>query len=470
MSATVYSFGEWLPDQPEMGVHLTVAKNVLPMETGYMPYRPLDTSLATLPSNVQNAFYSFYEGYGSVYAYSAVSNQIYESVSGVNPFTARGTATGILVFSQYENLALAVGNTYPLSSRTLNSASNFATLSAATLPFAQSIGIVNKFVVIGQLTDGGVSQSNRIRWSGIDAPSSWPTPNSATAIAQQAGEQDFPSEYGAIKAIHGGDQYAIILQRNAVTRMTYVGPPVVFQFDLIDNTAGCYFERGSVKVNNIVYFISDQGLCRTDGVTVQRVGKGKVDRFFWDGIFLGNQNVVNMGYDLSTGLLYIAYNTQSLSTDCDRLLIYNPANDRFSYADQDLEMLLTQSPEFGLSGAIMAFGTQANSVLGRLQGTAGAATITTAEIEMNPGGRGYVDGIKPNIEWQATTPSVTVRVGYRNDQATTPTYTATTTPTTRTGYADFRVDAKYHRAEITINGTFKKATGLVIKSFATGET
>lgn len=472
MSTTVYSFGEWLPDQPEQGDHLTVARNVLPLVSGYAPYRPLDTSGATLPGTpgvVSNAFYAFSGGLGSVYAYSGSNNIIYESASGTSPFTARGTASGIVVFSQYENLALAVGNTYLLSKHTLGSTSNFSTLSAATLPFAESIGVVNQFIVIGNLTDGGVSRPNTVRWNSIDQPANWPAPNSATAIASQAGEQDLHSEFGDIKAIHGTDQHAIILQRNAVTRMTYVGPPAVFQFDVIDKTSGSYFERGSCQVGGIVYFISDQGLCRTDGVTVERVGKGKVDKFFWDSVYLGNQNVLNMGYEVSSGLLYIAYNTESLSTDCDRLLIYNPANDRFTYANQDLEMLLTQTPEFGVGGALMAFGAQGNSIIGKLQGTAGSATIETGDIEINPGGRAYVDGVKPNVESSSTAPAVTVRVGSRNDLGTTPSYTATTTPTTRTGYADFRVDAKYHRAEVQIVGNFKKATGLVIKSFGTGE-
>jgi len=101
-------------------------------------------------------------------------------------------------------------------------------------------------------------------------------------------------------------------------------------------------------------------------------------------------------------------------------------------------------------------------------GTPGTALLTTGDVELNTAGRAFVAGVKPHVESTGTAPTVTVRIGSRNDLASVPTYTATTTPTTRTGFADFRVDAKYHRAEVQIVGNFRKATGLEFKAGPSG--
>lgn len=94
--------------------------------------------------------------------------------------------------------------------------------------------------------------------------------------------------------------------------------------------------------------------------------------------------------------------------------------------------------------------------VGRFGGAPGTAIIETGEVEGNENGRTYLSGIKPLVD----TSSVTVAVGTRSDQASAVTYTSEVTPTTRTGIADFRSDAKYHRVRLTITGTFTAALGI----------
>ena len=469
LATTVVSFGEWLPDAADLGgTGMIVAKNVLPIDGGYNPFLPLDSSGATLPAQVNTASFGYFDGNGYVYAHDSSGHTMFSSTNATVAFTAIGTISGNVSFAQFDNLMLMASDQQDPKFHTISSSSGIATLSASALTTARCIGVVNNFAVLGDL---GVAtrRPSTIRWSAIDDPTNWPDPNSATAIATQAGEQDLNVAYGEIQAIHGGDQHAILLQKNAVTRMTYVGPPVVFQFDMIDNTTGSFFRRGSVQVGNIVYFISADGICRTDGVTVQHIGRGRVDKFFWNSVAYGDSRVINCGYDPATGLIYFGYSTSASAFDIDRVLIYNPTSNTFSYADQDLEMFLTPISRSGVSSAMLGFGIQATSNLGRFQATAGSATLETSDIELNPSGRAFISGVKPNVESIGTAPAVTVRVAARNDLGSTPTYTATTTPTTRTGIADVRVDAKYHRAEVQIIGQFTKATGLEFKATPSGE-
>lgn len=464
LAVTSISFGEWLPDQSDLNRGgLITAKNVLSIDDGFAPFKPLDNSLFTVPALVEGAAFAFYNSTGYVYAHSPGAGTIYSSIDGL-AFTARSASTliGHAGFAQFDDLMLISFTQHVPFVHTIGSASNVSPLSAITLPKAGAIGVVNRFAVIGNLNDGTFRGSS-LRWSAIDDPANWPVANSATAIATQAGEQDLNSAFGNVNAIHGGDQYAIILQRNAVVRMTYVGPPVVFQFDTIDKTLGSRGPRTSIRVGNIVYFISDNGICRTDGVTVERIGKGKVDRYFLSTYKEPDEWVANCGYDPTTGLVYFGYSTSSGSFDIDRIIIFNPATNQFTFANQDMETFVTPIPDGGVNSIpyLLGFGNQSSSILGMFQGTPGSAILESSDFETNPGGRGFISGVKPNVESSGTPPTIGVRIGYRDDLGTSPTYTATTAATTSTGFADFRVDAKYTRAEVNIVGNFDKVSGFV---------
>lgn len=469
LAATMVSFGEWLPDQPALGnPGLIVARNILPSAQGYKPYRPLDSSLATAPATVDAAFYA--ESVIStqvIYAWSASGGSIYIAPAMTN-FTARGSmGAGLVSFAQYEDQVIIANTGGQPYRHTVGAATNITTLASTTLPNARCVSVLGQFVVLGGLVDGGVDRSHVLRWNAIDQPTSWPTPGSSTAIATQAGEQQLQTQHGAIQAVHGGDQFAVVLQRGAVTRMTYVGPPTVFQFDLIDNSYGSYFLRGSIKVGRLIYFISNQGLCRTDGVSIEKIGLGKVDRFFWDAVNLAtNEGSVHMAHEPSTNLIYVAYATTPSSTTMDTLLVYDPETNRFTYASQNAVRYVSPNQAYATQNDLLGFSL--TNVLGRMRGAPGTAVIETGDVEVNPSGRAFVCGVKPHVESSNTAPAVTVRVGYRDSLATTPSYTATTTPTTRTGFADCRVDAKYHRAEVQIVGTFNRATGIEFEAGPSG--
>lgn len=477
MTATVYSFGEWLPDLPELAnPGLVTAKNVLPSTAGYSAFLPLSTALGTLTaSGVLGAINALgaTKGASYVYAFGSDGNFWVAGNGGASTFATKGSSSSSAneKFTQFDNIVIGVNSAALPMSHTVGSASNFATLSASA-PKANTIGVINKFVVLGDLVDtAATSRPSVISWSGIDAPTNWPPPNSATAIAVQSGEQEMPLEFGPVVDILGGDQYGVVMQTNGISRMTYEGPPVVFRFDVIDATEGSYFVFGAVQVGRLIYFLSVKGFCMTDGVSVQRIGDGKVDRFFWENFYQNaGTAILSSGYDPIDELVYWAFPTSAPGTANDTIIIYNPRTSKWTYASQSVQKLVSSGAAFGQPPVhIGGFNVGSSAIFGRFNATAGAATLTTGDLELNPGGRAYVDGVKPNIESTGTAPAITVRVGTRSDLGTAPTYTATTTPTTRTGFADFRLDAKYHRAEVQIVGNFDKAVGIEFKAVPTGE-
>jgi hypothetical protein len=216
MPVTVVTFGEWAPDQPELSPEvLTEAHNVIPYSDYYIPFNPLSPIFfdgGTLPALARGALLPFDSG--GTLLYAGTATQLFMSDSSGTMVARSATLTSVGTFNweftQFDNLVFSVQNNVDPRYHTLRSASNFATFTA---PRANHIGVIGRFLVIGNLVDtDGTALPSRIRWSAIDDPTNFPTPNSATATATQAGEQEMDTQYGAVRKIIPGDQYGIVFQ------------------------------------------------------------------------------------------------------------------------------------------------------------------------------------------------------------------------------------------------------------------
>lgn len=486
---TVISFGEWLPDQAELGnPGLTVATNVRPSNGGYKPFFPLTPLSAgkfTLPGLPRGGFVAqdAYPSSSPVWYYAASGNVIYEAAGGsgaTGTFNSRSTGLSTVTpafdyqFAQFDNLVFAAAGVNGVQYHTVGSTSNFATVTGLTgTRDGRYLAVIGRFLVVANLGSATTSAST-LQWSAIDDPTNFPTPLSATATATQSGEQTLNIADGDILGVYGGDQYGIILQRGAVVRMTYVGPPVVFQFDRIDSNKGANRRYASAQAGARVGLVASDGLYITDGVSLQPIGVDRIDKSFLTadaGDVVGgvvNEYVqTDAAFDSLTNSLVFATANNAATTLASRAWFYSIDQNRWTSCNQSMRTLIEQAPSTQSDG-LLAF--DATNVLCKFNGAPGTAVLTTGDLELNPGGRTFISGIKPNVESSGTAPAVTVRLGSRNDLGTSSSYTATTTPTTRTGFADVRVDAKYHRAEVQIVGTFNKATGLEFNGMPSGQT
>lgn len=468
MKPVPVTFKEWLPDQPELGnPGLIEATNVLPLNDGYVPFHPLDASAGTSASHTFNTIYGAFVATGTTKGSSYIfhhlgatlafrNNVTFSSITATSPVTSDTSS-----FAQYENMVFFANGAHSVAKATMGAitaggAAAFTAITAA--PNADSVSVVGQFLVAGGIyditaytVDAYQRKLHYVQWSAIDDPVNWPTPGSATAIASQAGEQALYPEYGAVKAIHGGDQFAVILQDRAVTRMTYIGGTAVFQFDLIDNAHGLSRYSASQRVGDVTYFLSDSGFYATNGVSVEPIGDGVVDAA-WSAITA--TATVSCAYDPENEL--VGWGNGNV------IFFYNPKNRRWSKCTQAHKFLVTH----GYNNLLM--GWDGDMVRGYFAATAGAAVLTTGEYELNPGGFARVTGVKPLVSGTAS--SITVALGTRNDQSTAASFTAETAPHSRTGFADFRSEARYHRARVTINGEFTKAIGLEFSPVESGGT
>lgn len=474
-------FKEWLPDLPALNnPGLTEALNVVPINGTYESYRPLNGTGTdnALAGTVNGAFMSRWGTgtviYASVDVAAASTNHIYRQLGGGGGWVTTGplrTPTGPLhtSFAQYDNIVFATDIVNGLSASTIGAAS-FNAVTIGTAP--HHVGVVGQFLVVGNFPNTSTSNAASIRWSAIDNPLSFPDPGSATAIAAQAGDQFFQPERGPVTAISGGDQFGLVFQQGAVNRMTYVGGNTVFQFDTVDAQRGAYFPGSVVKVGDLTYFMAKSGFFVTDGVGVKEISRDKISSTFVSEIVVTNPGRVCGAYDGKRNLIYWAYATSGASAQMqNRLIIYEPASDRFTRASDAVSSIFTSRE--GLMGLVDTFdgppmGFMTGGTLGSFSGAPGVATITTGEMEPNPGGYAESFGIKPLVD--ATLNAVTIAMGTRNDQQATPTFTAEQTANSRSGVANFRTSARYHRARLTLSGTFNAAQGLHYQAEAAGYT
>lgn len=99
-----------------------------------------------------------------------------------------------------------------------------------------------------------------------------------------------------------------------------------------------------------------------------------------------------------------------------------------------------------------------SGVLSTFTGTPGTATIETGDVEATLGRKTFVAGVKPLVD--VTANAVTAAIGYRDDLQASVTYTSEVTANSRSGFCDFRVEARYQRIRLKIAGTFNAAQGV----------
>jgi len=295
-------FKEWLPDQPALGnPGLTRAENVIPFNDVYKSYASLTVGAASVGgllnpngaipyATTAGSTDGGYQTYGLIVGTPgdllrlSTNGLTFNSIGSATYAGASGAAlqSPFWDFAQFNNVIIATSK-WDLPQRYTIGAAVASTLGSTmgTAPYSQQVAVINQFVMLGNLRLGSTG-FHSVQWSGAGDENAWPTPNSATATAEQSGLQVLPAEAGTVTGITSGDQFGLIFQRAAVTRATYVGPPVVFQFDRLDPGRGCFYPNSIVQVGGLTYYASGLGFFVTNGAEITSIGDGKIDKYFAD--------------------------------------------------------------------------------------------------------------------------------------------------------------------------------------------
>lgn len=478
--------GEWLPDLPYyQNPGLVEAKNTIPINGSYKDFLAMLTYDDALTERPQGA-YAAIDNDGGTEIYAGTETLLVQKVG--TSWTDRSGATyatasiGYWRFAQFDDLAIATNYNDAIQFRTVGSASDFANLSAAA-PKARQVGVINRFVVVGDTddaTNGAVS--SRIQWPAIDDPTDWPIIGTADARAKQSGQQFMDASYGAVTAIAGGQFFGLVFQQRAITRLTYVGGDLVFQFDTFEKSRGCWAPQSLMQVGNKWYFLAADGWYMTDGQTIVGIGDGKFDKTFFADFDQTYRERVTCAVDLVAKVIYWSYPSPSaVSQTCDQLLIFNFIDGRATHAAQTTQMifssftqgytleqldaLFTSIDDMTISldssfwsGGIPSVMGFATNMLGTFSGDSLDARFESGEIEVEPPGLVYINGVKPLFTGDPTTITVSLAVRSTQDNAGR-SFGSPVSRTTRSGICDFRIQGRYASSRIDVTGGFDRALG-----------
>jgi hypothetical protein len=356
------TFGEWLPDQPSVTGALMKADNVYSRAIGYggVPSAVDYTLAASEPLNNVVAGKNP-DGSTTIFAGSQTNLYILDttdmSLDDVSGATYATPVDQRWRFTQFGNRVIAANGADRLQGWLLGTSTAWANL-AADAPESRYVTVVRDFVVSGYI---GTDYPFRVKWSGINNESTWT--DSATT---QSDFQEIP-DGGSIVGVTGGE-FGLILMDRSIYRMTYVGSPLVFQFDNISRNLGCYEANSIIQYQGLTFFLADDGFYACDGQTVASIGGEKVDRFFFSDV--DEEYLFNMSaaIDPIKNLVIWSYPAKGQGGKVNKLLIYNFQTKKWSSGGTDVDRVASSSsPSTTLEGldvisaSIDALGTSLDS-------------------------------------------------------------------------------------------------------------
>lgn len=339
MAITRVNFGEWLPDQPGVIGALTTAKNVYPRAVGYGPF-PEEEDYSQAASEDLNNVVAARDTAGNTVVFASSDTKLFK-MNG-SPFTFSDVSATTYStaerwrFTQFGNSLIAANEANTLQYYDLTTSGNFQTLSSDA-PKAKYVTVVRDFVVTGFQND----YRNRVQWSGINNEITW-----AASATTQADFQDIP-DGGAVQGITGGE-FGLVLMERSLYRMSYIGTPLIFQFDNITRNLGCYEANSVIQWQGTTYFLADDGFYACNGQAVEPIGAEKVNRYFFSTLRESNIEEMSAAVDPTRNLVMWGYPCTDLTY---RVLMYHTVTKRWTYADTNVNRIASSStPSATLEG------------------------------------------------------------------------------------------------------------------------
>ena len=490
----IIPLSEWLPDLPDLNnPGLVKCINVFPGAGGsYTPVAgpalaasaaALGTVLgATFARDVANNTYTYCGDASALYVQSSstFANAVRLS-AGVT--TSYAVASGdVWEFASWGQTVLATNGSDYLQQISLGAA-RFVNITAA--PKARHIAIIKDFVVLGNVSDTAANVQ-RVRWSAINNSGAWSV--DATTLADF---QDLPGEGGWVQKVVSGEQ-GYIFQERAIWRMTFVGSPLIFQFDKIHDAIGAYAAQSVVNYENLIYFLAPDGFKQFDGSNIVPIGEGKVDRTFFDDLdasYLYNIRAVvypqlkcvfwqypgagNTGGKANHIIFYSwAYNRWGLInlpspyTNIDLVAVSSSIGytlDGLDTVSSSIDALAFSLDSTQWTGGALSFSAYINQGLYYFTATPLNAEVETGDIcLMQISTATLMNKAQINEIWpvtQGASASVTVAVGLRNNVKEVTALGADLTPDSA-GYVPSHALARYHRFNMKMTGDWEKMQGL----------
>ena len=474
MAISRITFGEWTPDQPGITNGLQRAENVFSKAVGYGPLQSAVDYSGSASEDLTNVVAGKNTS-GTTIVFAGGATKLFKldtadlSLDNVSKSGNYTTPVGQRWrFTQFGNVVIAANGQARLQGFNVNSSSLFADL-AADAPEARYVTVVRDFVVSGYINSATV-YPNRVQWSALGDESSWT--NSATT---QADYQDIP-DGGSVVGVTGGE-FGLVFMDRSIHRMSYIGSPLVFQFDNISRNLGCFEANSIVQYGGTSFFLADDGFYACDGQQVIPIGNEKVNRYFFNDADQGTLDKMSAAVDPARKLVIWAYASNN-SLNPDKLLIYNYQTNKWSSGTTNVYRVATSStPSFTLEGldlfgnvdtiptsfdsriwlgGKMQFAGVRGTKIVTFSGSNATAYIETGDIEI-PGSTSAITMAKPIVDTGSGSVALVSRRLLTESVAF-----GTQTAADAENRVSIRGVGRYHRLQLTPTGSWTNTVGMDI--------
>lgn len=498
-------FGEWLPDQPDYkNPGCVMARNVIPIAGGYAPFRGRGT-IGGAGTNACRGAMLFERSTGDTVIVAGSNDRLWVDVNGTTTETeVADIGDAYWQFQRFGSRILAVSRNndmYQLAD--VDTDTTWTVVSDAPSQ-AEVIGEVGSRIVVGNTSTNPYA----IEWSALNDPITW-----TATTTNYNGTAELDQRYGEITGI-AGDRFPAIFQKYAVSRITRVGPPSVFQIERIEEARGCIAPQSIATVGMLTFFLAHDGFAVTNGSDVRLIGSSRVNRYFLETVSETDRFRTHAAVDWANECVVWSYYLEG-GTGFEGLMIYSWAQDRWSTGVLDIDWLVPSavsatslddldalysslddipysldatrwqagvrrlatyipiSPEAILmeSGSTPVIldsgGTEVLyadddlviSTLYALDGDTLEATFETAEMQLVPGQRTFVNRVYPIVENTAeNTQAAVVTRNIKGGDITV----STRGTVNDAGFCPVRAEGRYTAIELTIpsGAEWKKAQGV----------
>jgi hypothetical protein len=473
MAISRLSFGEWTPDQPGLTNGLQRAENVYAKLVGYGAL-PTVVDYSAAASESLNNVVAAKTTIGATLVFAGGDTKLFKLDStdlSLDDVSKSGgyatTSSDRWRFTQFGNVVIAANGQAKLQGFNVNSSTLFADL-AADAPTAKYVTVVRDFVVSGNVQS---DYPNRVQWSALGDESSW-----TASATTQADFQDIP-DGGTVVGVTGGE-FGLVFMDRAIHRMSYVGSPLVFQFDNISRNLGCYEQNSLIQYGGTSFFLADDGFYACDGQNVVPIGDEKVNRFFFDNVDEATLYLMSAAVDPAKKLIIWAYASNNSAT-VDSLLIYNFKTQRWTSgtttADRiaststpavtlegldvygNLDTILTSfDSRLWLGGKLQLAGVNGTKIV-TFTGANATAYLETGDVEV-PGATSAITMVKPIVDNGSASVAVESR-RLLNEAISFGTQTAADAE----NRVSIRSVGRYHRLQLTPTGSWTSVVGADIE-------
>lgn len=493
--------GEWLPDQPDyQNPGSSTVLNVYPRtQTSYGPIASITPYTDALDDVCQGAA-AYISNADNINIFAGDKAKLYNLVSGGSSWSdvskSGGYATpadGQWNFELFNNIAIATNYADPIQAFTLESSTAFDDLSGDA-PKAKYVSAIKGFLVVANTDDGtfGV-QSQRVWWSALADPTSWPTPGGVSAAQVQSSYNDLFGSAGSITGLVGnlGTADGAVFMEHAVWRMIYAGPPLVFDFLPAEGVKGCPAPNSIVQYGNVVFYLGEDGYYAFDGTSSRPIGANKFDKTFYADLDQTYMNRVWGAVDPINKLIMWAYpGAGNSGGNPNRILFYNTVLDRASIANITCEVIMrllsigyTLNELYtvlgytidGLPAPLDSRVWQGGQLLLGIFDTANkldyftgpnlSPTVDTTEIQPYQGKRANITNTRALVD--GGTPSIAIG---RRDRLVDPVSYTSSVAMNSLGTSPVRTSGRYIRGEITLpsGSIFNHLQGIEFESNEAG--